>query len=268
MRRPTHRHTAATAAALAALALAAGTAAPAAAGGPTSALVVNGGSGDAAALYATDPGYAALDKAIGDDGERVDPLLTEADLGGADARQVTVTWLQHDVHVWRVDTLYPDARGGAVVSRGAGEDPTASQTWRRVAHPERLGALLDRLGVAEPPEEQSGWYMPSQFAVAPPDADADGEAEAPAADAGGAPDEGGAPGTGPTAGTAAADGDTGARERAAAAPGPGAGTNWWWTLPGLAAGALLATAAPRLRRRRSASPARPAPGGELLDLDT
>lgn len=266
MRRPTHRHTAATAATLAALALAAGTATPAAAGGPTSALVVNGGSGDAAALYATDPGYAALDKAIGDDGERVDPLLTEADLGGADARQVTVTWLQHDVHVWRVDTLYPDARGGAVVSRGAGEDPTASQTWRRVAHPERLGALLDRLGVAEPPEEQSGWYMPSQFAAAPPDAD--GEAEAPAADAGGAPDEGGAPGTGPAAGTAAADGDTGARERAAAAPGPGAGTNWWWTLPGLAAGALLATAAPRLRRRRSASPARPAPGGELLDLDT
>lgn len=257
MRRPTHRHTAATAATLAALVLAAGTAAPAAAGGPTSALVVNGGSGDAAALYATDPGYAALDKAIGDDGERVDPLLTEADLGGADARQVTVTWLQHDVHVWRVDTLYPDARGGAVVSRGAGEDPTASQTWRRVAHPERLGALLDRLGVAEPPEEQSGWYMPSQFAAAPPDAEA--EAEAPAADEGGAPD--------PAAGTAAADGD-GARERAAAAPGPGAGTNWWWTLPGLAAGALLATAAPRLHRRRSASPARPAPGGELLDLDT
>lgn len=264
MRRPAHRHTAATAATLAALALAVGTAGPAAAGGPTSALVVNGGSGDAAALYATDPGYAALDKAIGDNGERVDPLLSEADLGGADARQVTVTWLQHDVHVWRVDTLYPDARGGAVVSRGAGEDPTTSQTWRRVAHPERLGALLDRLGVAEPPEEQSGWYMPSQFAAAPPGAD--GEAKAPTADEGGTPDEGRVPGTGPAAGTAAADGD-GARERAAAAPGPGAATNWWWTLPGLAAGALLATAAPRLRRRRSASPARPAPGGELLDLD-
>lgn len=258
MRRPTHRHTAATAVTLAALALAVVPAGPAAAGGPTSALVVNGGSGDAAALYATDPGYAALDKAIGDAGERVDPMLGEADLGGADARQITVTWLQHDVHVWRVDTLYPDARGGAVVSRGTGEDVTASPTWRRVEHPERLGSLLDRLGVAERPREQSGWYMPSEFAsegVAPP---SEGSTD-PAPDAGAAPDAGSAADT-------AADGDAGTREHETADSGAGPAENWWWTLPGLAAGALLATTATRLRRRPPAA-AQGAPRGELLDLN-
>ncbi|MFW6725066.1 hypothetical protein ACHZ98_34010 [Streptomyces sp. MAR4 CNY-716] len=261
MRRPTHRHTAATAATLAALALAVGTAGPAAAGGPTSALVVNGGSGDAAALYATDPGYAALDKAIGDHGERLDTPLTATDLDDGDGRQVKVTWLQHDIHAWRVDTLFLDAPGGAVVSRGSGEDPGTAQTWRLVEHPERLESLLDRLGVAGRPEEQSGWYTPSQFsreAVAPGAGGGGEPGSAPASGEGADTEEGGAPGTGPAAGTAAAAGDTGARERAAAAPGPGAGTNWWWTLPGLAAGALLATAAPAcaaaVRPRRHGPP--------------
>ncbi|AZM48243.1 hypothetical protein DMB38_22830 [Streptomyces sp. WAC 06738] len=265
MRRPTRRHTrrthrlaAAAAAALAALGLVLGLAPPAAAGGPTSVLLVNGGSGDAAALYATHPDYAALDKAIGDAGERVGPVLTEAGLGGADARRITVTWLQHDVHVWRVDTLYPDARGGAVVSRGTGGDAATSQTWRRVEHPGRLGSLLGRLGVAERPEEQSGWYMPPQFGTDAAAPEAGGLPE-PAADAGAEPGEG----------QAAADTDRAARREATAAgPDAGPGTNWWWTLPGLAAGALLATAAPRLyRRHRTPQDGRAGARGVLLDLD-
>ncbi len=251
MRTLTHRLTAPAAAALgAALAVAFAAvlalAGPAAAGGPTSVLLVNGGSGDAAALYATDPDYAALDKALGDTGEQIDPMLTEADLGGADARRITVTWLRHDVHVWRVDSLYPDARGGPVVARADGADATA-ETWQRVEHPERLGSLLDGLGVGERPKAQRGWYVPPQFGTAAP-----GELDprsAADADAGTAP------------GTAAADGEPGTRERAAA--GAGAGENWWWTLPGLAAGALLAVAAPRLRRRATAA----GPRRVLLDRD-
>ncbi|MEO3762738.1 hypothetical protein [Streptomyces sp. B8F3] len=266
MRRPTHRHTrrrtrrvtTAVAAALAALGLALGPAGPAAAGGPTSVLIVNGGSGDAAALHATDPDYAALDKAIGGTGARLDPLLTEEDLGGADARQVRVTWLQHDVHVWRVDTLYPDARGGAVVSRGTGGDAATAQTWRRVEHPGRLGALLGRLGVADRPEEQSGWYMPPQFGTG-----------AAAPEAGGSqPEPASGEGADPARGRAAADTDRAAHREASAATAPGPGTNWWWTLPGLAAGALLATAAPRLYRRHRTAPAERADSrGVLLDLD-
>ncbi|WP_407560675.1 hypothetical protein [Streptomyces sp. 184] len=255
--RRTHRLTAALAATAAALALAVGLAGPAAAGGPTSALLVNGGSGDAAALHATNPDYAALDKAIGDAGEQIDALLTQADFGGADARQVTVTWLQHDVHVWRVDTLYPDARGGAVVSRGTGADAATSPTWRRVEHPERLGSLLDRLGVAEVPEEQSGWYMPSQFGTEAAAPGAGGEEPAPESAEGPNPDA-------DPAAAAGSDKDAASGRQATAAPDPGPGTNWWWTLPGLAAGALLATAAPRLYHRR-----RPAPATRtaLLDLD-
>ncbi|MFF0723446.1 hypothetical protein [Streptomyces sp. NPDC004134] len=262
MRRPIHRHsrrlTAAAAAALTALGLALGLAPPAAAGGPTSVLLVNGGSGEAAALYATHPDYAALDKAIGGTGERVGPVLTEADLGGADARQITVTWLQHDVHVWRVDTVYPDARGGAVVGRGTGGDAATEQTWRRVEHPGRLGSLLGRLGVAQRPEAQSGWYLPPQFGTDAAVPEAGGRPE-PAADEGAAREEG----------QAAADTDRAARREATAAgPDTGPGTNWWWTLPGLAAGALLATAAPRLhRRRRTAAAERAGSRGVLLDLD-
>ncbi|MFW6694659.1 hypothetical protein [Streptomyces sp. MAR4 CNX-425] len=272
MRRPTRRRTPVTAASAlaAAVGLGLGLAGPAAAGGPTSALLVNGGSGDAAALYATDPGYKALDKAIGDTGERLDPLRTDAELGGMDGRRITVTWLQHDVHVWRVDTLYPDARGGAVVSRAAGADATAAtETWRRVAHPERLGSLLDRLGVAEEPEEQRGWYVPRQFGAegVPP-----GGGGSPEEEDGGDGAAGGAGGAGGTAAgppaeaaeaeaAAAPDGDAATAGRAAATPDPGPGTNWWWTLPGLATGALLTAAVPRLRGRRTAA----GPRGVLLD---
>ncbi|WBB63622.1 hypothetical protein O7599_14320 [Streptomyces sp. WMMC500] len=264
MRRLTCRLTAPAAATAAALALAAGLATPAAAGGPTSALLVNGGSGDAAGLYATDPRYAALDKAIGEAGAQIDPLLTEAELGGADARQITVTWLRHDVDVWRVDTLYPDARGGAVVSRGTPEERGTAQTWRRVEHPGRLGALLDRLGVAERPEAQRGWYMPPQFAGGAATEAGGVEPDPAPAAADGSGSDAGPAGSEP----AAADADPAARRQATAAPDPGPGTNWWWTLPGLATGALLAAAAPRLYRARRPSPARPADDrGVLLDLD-
>ncbi|AUH41033.1 hypothetical protein [Streptomyces sp. CMB-StM0423] len=71
-------------------------------------------------------------------------------------------------------------------------------------------------------------------------------------------------------GSAATDTDRAARREATAAADPdtGPGTNWWWTLPGLAAGALLATAAPRLYRRRRTAPAERADSrGVLLDLD-
>lgn len=134
--------------AVTALAAAVAVSAPAAAGGPTSVMLIAPGSGKAAAIYTSSPDYRELEQSIGDmPGEK--PPKSLSDVMNDQHRQITVTWLVHDVSVWKVDYVYPDGPGGAWVhSRTAmGEGLPERGVWRKAARSEELRRLLDRLGL-------------------------------------------------------------------------------------------------------------------------
>src|SRR4051794_19419999 len=96
-------------------------AAPSSAGGPTSVLLVNSASGRVAALYPPPPGYHRLPDLRGP--LTGSPASTEPEpANGAgnsllDSGAINVTWLVHDVQVWRVDRIYLDGGGGLVASQ-------------------------------------------------------------------------------------------------------------------------------------------------------
>jgi hypothetical protein len=129
------RRTLALAAAL--LGLTAFTALPAHAGGPTSVLL-------SAPPHVTAVGY---------DDERYYDLqsLVQAPSKaavGTDVHSVgkfvRATWLIHDMSVWRIDVIYPDAPGGPWISTEefmTGTKP-AKPTWHRAADPARLLEVL------------------------------------------------------------------------------------------------------------------------------
>lgn len=124
------------------------TVAPAAAGGPTSVLLVAPETGQTASLYTSDDDYQALARLVGafdaSPGETV-----EGASRSPSGRAVTITWLIHDVQVWRVDRVYPDAEGGPLVATQQALDAAstweAPVTWHRPAAGTELAQLLDRL---------------------------------------------------------------------------------------------------------------------------
>lgn len=127
------------------------TVSPAAAGGPTSVLLVAPETGRTASLYTSDDDYQALARLVGafdaSPGETV-----EGASRSPSGRAVTITWLIHDVQVWRVDRVYPDAEGGPLVATqqalDAGSTWEAPVAWHRPAAGTELAQLLDRLVLA------------------------------------------------------------------------------------------------------------------------
>ncbi len=144
---------------------------PASAGGPTSVLLVVPGTGQIAALYTGDADYEALAALVGafdspGAAGTVDSSGTSHDVGTG----VTLTWLIHDVQVWRVDRVYLDAKGGAWISTQS--DITVSGTiwdippvWHTAASGKELKALLDRLGVSPNPRGDSNAAVPGSSTV-------------------------------------------------------------------------------------------------------
>ncbi|WP_405724070.1 hypothetical protein OG607_17235 [Streptomyces sp. NBC_01537] len=197
---------------------------PAAAGGPTSVMLVAPGSGNATAIYATSSDYQALAEATGTDigaGTTMEP----SSLGD---REITATWLIHDVSVWKVDRIYPEAAGGIWIrtSGGSGSDGL----WHRSPREEALGSLLSRLGLL------SGDTGPGLSAPDYP------------------------------VGSATQPAETKPAAAQAAEPAP-SGTTWWPALPGLAAGTALGCGgtllALRLARR---GPHESGPRQQLVDV--
>ncbi|NEA99828.1 hypothetical protein G3I78_12285 [Streptomyces sp. SID13726] len=187
--------------------------APAAsAGGPTSVLVVSPESGETASLYFSDEEYGELERLLGPlgVGTRVKP--PEANLQVA--RQINVTWLVHDVSPWRLDQVFPLSEGNAVWIHTTNNMPESMNgTWHRTKNPAQLRALLKDLGVMGKVSGEGHAVFPAPEQEAVPDAGAveretAGPSEVPA----------------PAVTAATADD----------------GTEWWWALPGLAAGAVLA----------------------------
>ncbi|GHH13000.1 hypothetical protein [Streptomyces lanatus] len=181
-----------------------GAAAPASAGGPTSVLLVSPESTETASLYYSDKEYGELDRLLGTPGSGTRTKPPEAGLTAA--RQINVTWMVHDVSPWRLDQVYPMDDGKDVwIHTAAHLDSTTNGTWHRSEHPTRLRALLTKLGLMGKASSEG------HAAIFPPSDEVAGS-------------------------------DDDAQEASPARPGSGSddGTDWWWALPGAAAGAVLA----------------------------
>ena len=97
------------------LTVAALAAAPAAAGGPTSALLSIPGAGSTASLYYTDPEYDELAGLVGVN--EPSGTFDGQESGGHEyGAGITVTWLVHDVEPWRVDRIYLGGKDGPWIS--------------------------------------------------------------------------------------------------------------------------------------------------------
>ncbi|MDQ1601870.1 MAG: hypothetical protein QOD68_3344 [Actinomycetota bacterium] len=124
---------------------------PAAAGGPTSVLLVAPAEGRTASLYAGQADYEELSGLVDDSGSSSDAAAGEEHAIGT---EVTVTWLIHDVSVWRVDRIYLDAPGGPWIASqmsfdGNGDIWSSPVRWHTVTQGKPLMILLTRLGLLD-----------------------------------------------------------------------------------------------------------------------
>lgn len=196
----------------------------ASAGGPTSVLLVVPGEGRTASLYTSQPEYQELLDLVGGPGGA--PSGTPG--GGPPAPSmtgVTLTWLIHDIMVWRVDRVHRGPGGAAWIETQqdlSGSGAVGTPVWHTAARGEQLFALLDRLGVD--------------------------------------PDHAPYPGAAPTASTAAAAMPSSAPGRTPGrAPGWAPGWAWAWSWPAaalLGLGAGVALTRPRHHPVPPVTPAR------------
>jgi len=137
------------------------------AGGPTSALLVSPANQQAAALYTSDPEYEQLMMLLDQPATGTSPNAAGTDPApSAAADYVTVTWLIHDVTVWRIDRIFLAGPAGEpfIVTQTENGDPAAtavplgsgmfpseqgndSASWHRSADPAALIGLLTKLGL-------------------------------------------------------------------------------------------------------------------------
>ncbi|MFI2430474.1 hypothetical protein [Streptomyces sp. NPDC018693] len=224
-------------------------AAPASAGGPTSVLLVAPGSSEATGLYYADERYKELEGLI--DSTRSGTARTPDAADLTHARQINVTWMIHDITPYRLDQVFPVLGGEDVWIRTSDLPDSVSGYWHRAPAPTQLRALLTELGVMGPVSDEGSGGAGRDLL------------EGDTAETGaGSTAETGAGGTPESASAAAAPAPRGS------GASPDAGTNWWWTLPGAAAGGALALALrpPIARRWADRAQAEPGPRQELLDV--
>jgi hypothetical protein len=132
-----------------------GAAQVAAAGGPTSVLLANPQSGRVAALYYTDKAYDRLADAVGafsaQTGSTDKPSTVTNDFTG----EIRLTWLIHDMSIWRIDRVHATAADGmwvqTVVRTDGGDVFDQAGTWSRPVDPEALGAAIRDAGLLKGP---------------------------------------------------------------------------------------------------------------------
>lgn len=185
--------------------LSAWVAVPAQAGGPTSVLLSAPNAQKVVAAGYQDVRYGALTNAVG---------MQAKDHPGWNAeghgRVIRATWLIHDMSVWRLDLIYPDAEGGpwvATFEDHEGKLPD-KPVWHPAADGQALMKVLGELGLLP----QNGYQATD----------------------------------GATPEAAVTEDVT----TAAAATTSDAFTGWRWAIPGALVGAVLAVAAVKLWPRR------------------
>ena len=105
------------------------------AGGQTSVLVTSPSSGEASALYVSDPRFGRLSRLLGppDKGDRLRPPSLD---GSVATRQINVTWMALDLQPTRTDRVFPGADPDTVWIHTAAQVPaTYRGLWHRAAEP-------------------------------------------------------------------------------------------------------------------------------------
>ena len=199
---------------------------PAAAGGPTSALLSVPGEARTASLYYTDADYEALSDLVGVGSATGVGTVDRSGTDHATGPGVTVTWLIHDVSPWRVDHIYLQGKGAPwIATQLMGETGSIwdnEAVWHQPRSGAELAALLDKLGVADAAREAG---------------DFTGVAGAPVP----------AQNEPPAAGSAATESSVPAESAAT-----DASTGLWWGLAGLFVGVLVTALWRRPRRAKDA----------------
>jgi hypothetical protein len=130
----------------------AGTAGLAHAGGPTSVLIVNPSAHRATGLYYTDAPYDELARAIGGGGDQPSGSLSKpasVDLDGQPG--IRLTWMIHDVSVWRTDGIYITRSDGiwisTLIDQESGNLRDRPGRWHRPQNDAALLAVLKSAGI-------------------------------------------------------------------------------------------------------------------------
>lgn len=195
----------------------------ASAGGPTSVLISNPATDSAAALYRSDADYRTLLDALEPAGE---PAVAPGP-GDIGAGSINITWLIHDVTVWRTDFVHLGSEDQVLVQTNTAPEGTSiswesTGEWQVAADPQAVLDVLERAGVLSPKS--------STGAEASVDAKAATDAK-----------------------TESALGANGGQDEPASLL-----TGWWWLLPGAAIGIALGLGArplaAELARRREPGP--------------
>ena len=123
------------------------------AGGPTSVLLVDPSAGRAAALYHSSTDYQQLVAAINAYGSDFGSTDRPDSVPATAKDAYRLTWLIHDMTIWRIDRIYPTADDGLwlqTVADESGGDPFAQPgRWHRVKNPQALTAVLTRTGLTD-----------------------------------------------------------------------------------------------------------------------
>jgi hypothetical protein len=127
-------------------------ASPASAGGPTSVLITSPTEERATGLYTSHTMYAELSQALGMNTAVADP---DAPLlhGTPGSNAINLTWLIHDVQVWRVDHVFLTADGGPWV-----------ETYESYE-----GVKFDQRGVVHRPADPTALVKVLNTVLGPPD---------------------------------------------------------------------------------------------------
>jgi hypothetical protein len=132
------------------------------AGGPTSVIMVNPGSGQAAALHTSDVRYERLVEAVRAYHPPTGSTSRPAGVTDCSGCEIRLTWLIHDMRIWRIDRVHLTPGDGiwleSVSDESGSTDPfEQTGTWQRPHDPTALLALLRATGVAstdgEPAED-------------------------------------------------------------------------------------------------------------------
>jgi hypothetical protein len=186
------------------------------AGGPTSVMLASPSNHSTTALYYTDDAYQRLQELLGPE-PQAEPGAPDVH-GDPGTDDIRVTWLIHDVQVWRVDRVFTNIKGEVWIETLMSKDGSApamdsTGVVHRSTDAPALMALLSGLKLfGESPPPRNFFNGGTSTAAAPEPANA--SAPVPSS--------------------------------------PVAGPNWWWILIGIAAGAtFVAGFRPVVRRLRA-----------------
>jgi len=148
----------------------------ASAGGPTSVIMVNPESGRAAAVHTSNPRYQQLVDAMGAYESVEGSSSAPAGVPDCFECEIRLTWLIHDVQVWRIDRVHLTSDDGIWVdslsNETGGDVVEQAGQWHRPHDAATLLAVLKAEGLTST-EADSTSPMPVSVSPAPAAAGAD-----------------------------------------------------------------------------------------------